>query len=64
MSGSPVVILTDLHTPEVILISASDGTVYMVADHNAPAEKLAAVRLMAENLPPMVPVPRGSDGLG
>ena len=59
----PRVIRTDLQAPEAIVISTTAGRVYVVADHNVSAQKLAAVTLLAEYLPP-IPEQRRSDGLG
>lgn len=60
---APRVIRTDLTVPEAIIISTSAGNVFVVADHNVPDDKLAAVQLAAEYLP-TIPEPRRSNGVG
>ncbi len=65
MPYSTRTIRTNLGEPEAIVISTSSGETVVVADYNVPANKLAAVLLMAEYLPTAdIPASRGNHGLG
>jgi hypothetical protein len=62
---SPRVIRTHLGEPEAIVISLDGGETVIMADHNVPADKLAAVQLLAEYLPTAdIPTQRGHNGVG